>query len=300
MSSLTEMWEVQEDFYKKVRCDKRKMTDHEFAHSLVLHLHSEGSELLDAVGGPWKTHSSNYEETKKSQVLSEVVDIIKIAMEVSMIYGSTPAEFYDMFMLKSEIVNERRKGEKFLREGPTNPVVFDFDGVLAAYPKPFLEFLAAELGRPMSCNGPDDIWMSLGIPLWQYEELKKKYWESEWPARAAEVYPAVSLIKELSDGGIPVVVVTSRDRNYLESAEHSTYQWLFDHFINVDGVYFTSDKARFIKKHFPDAIVAIDDNEVEAARIKKAGINSVLVNSTYAPDYDAFVFIAEFIKSKLD
>jgi hypothetical protein len=257
-------------------------------------LHSEVSELLDAVGGPWKTHVSNYDATRKSQVLSEAVDIVKLAMEVAMVYDVGEQEFFKKFLLKSKIVDYRRKSEQFLMKKVTNPVVFDFDGVLADYPGPFLDFLEPWTGA-IKVDSPDNLWSSTGLDVPLYESLKREYWETSGPLKAPEIACTVRLIRLLKSDNIPVVIVTSRDRNYLENAEHSTYQWLERHDIEVDGVYFTSDKPRFIKKNFSDATIVVDDDEATVSKLEGAGIISKLVNSTNVEDLPAFEEIEAII-----
>jgi hypothetical protein len=191
-----------------------------------------------------------------------------------MIYGADASQFMNMFMHKSDIVEFRRKSERFLKTKVQDPVVFDFDGVISQYPEPFIRYMEGQLLTKVETDRVDDIWIDAGISITEYEKLKKSYWETWGPSEAKPVKGTLEFIKSLYDDGIPVVIVTSRDRNYLEVAEHVTYQWLIDHEVKVDGVYFTSDKPRFIKSHFADTPLALDDDIKEIEKLTQAGINA--------------------------
>jgi len=295
-NKLDRLWSIQQTFYKKVRQEKDDMTDEEFAQALVLHLHVEVSELLDAIGGPWKTHVASCVGPRKSQVLSEVVDIVKLSTEVAMVYGVTSAEFEKAFVDKSRVVDQRRRSEEFLAAKIDYPVVLDFDGVLSAYPQPFVDFLEEESGTPIVVDHPDDVWLKANLGIDRYESLKQKYWETNRPLRALEVTCAVLLVQELYDNHVPVVIVTSRDRNYLEATEHATYHWLRQHNVDVDGIYFTNNKAKFIKKNFGHAIVVVDDDADEISRMTEAGLNAVKVDSTKGEDLETFKHIRQMIE----
>lgn len=295
-NKLNRLWAIQQTFYKKVRQEKDDMTDEEFAQALVLHLHVEVSELLDAIGGPWKTHVSSCAGPRQSQVLSEVVDIVKLSTEVAMVYGVSSAEFEKAFVDKSRVVDQRRRSEDFLKAKIDYPVVLDFDGVLSEYPKPFVDFLVEESGMPIVVDHPDDVWLKANLGIDQYESLKQKYWETNRPLGALAVACAVAMVQELYDDHIPVVIVTSRDRNYLEATEHATYKWLRQHEVDVDGVYFTSNKAKFIKNHFEHAIVVVDDDADEISRMTAAGLNAVKVDSTEKEDLETFKLIRKGIE----
>jgi len=295
-NQVEHLWSIQEAFYNKVRREKDDMTDEEFAQALVLHLHVEVSELLEAIGGPWKTHVASSSGTKQSQVLSEVVDIVKLSTEIAMVYGVTADEFGSAFVDKSKVVDQRRRSEAFLAAKIDYPVVLDFDGVLSAYPKPFVDFLVEETGMPIVVDQPDDVWLKANLGIDKYDRLKQQYWETGRPLKAPAVSCAVAMVQELYDDHIPVVIVTSRDRNYLETTEHSTYQWLRDHGVDVDGIYFTSNKAKFIKKHFENSIVVVDDDADEISRMKLAGLRAVKVNSEKSEDLESFKLVRKIIE----
>jgi len=131
---IQKLWDIQSKFFDQVKGMNENMTNEEFCHSLCLHLHAEVSELLEAIGGPWKTHLRKSTEMRKSQVLSEVVDITKLAWEIAIAFGIDSYEFEEKFRLKSRVVKNRLSSEQFLMENQSPVVVMDFDGVMKEVP----------------------------------------------------------------------------------------------------------------------------------------------------------------------
>jgi phosphoglycolate phosphatase-like HAD superfamily hydrolase len=294
-SQLTSMWEIQRSFYEIIREEKSHMSDQEFCHAVILHLHNEVSELLDAVGGPWKLHVNESSAIRKSQVLAEAVDITKLTWEVAIAAGVTADEFYDAFMQKSAIVEERRRCESFLKtpEQQKATVVFDMDGVLVYYPEYFLEFVdKAMLSTPWwpgvkkveELKSPDDLWTQLGMSLEKYQELKTAFVEDGGLLQLPPVMEALELVDDLRTAGYAVVIVTSRDKSSLEKMELDSYKWLQKYDVRVNGIYFTLDKARFIKKNFNNVTMVVDDHALEVERMKEAGIPAVCLDRPYNRD----------------
>ena len=323
---LEGMWDAQKKFYEKIRAEKAEMSDQQFCHSLVLHLHKEVSELLDAVGGQWKTHVNEETSIRKSQILMETVDITKLAWEAAIVAGVTPDEFFDAFMMKSTIVEWRRSNERLLNilkltidSAQKKTIVFDFDGVLVYYPEGFLNYVAATLSREeiphtMSLRhsappkqyvtvdqlrSPDDLWTQLNISLEKYQQLKRDFIEAGGLRALEPIKEAFGLIKWMKERGYIVVIVTSRDKSSLEKMELDSYLWLQDHKVDhlIDGIYFTQDKARFIKEHFESVELVIEDNAIEVSRLQEAGLPSVCLmrpyNKSIGVDFDGIYDIIE-------
>ena len=296
---LGKLWKIQEDFYQKIRKEKMEMTDQEFAYSLILHLYHEVTELLDGVGGAWKTHIDDGVALKKSQVLGEVVDITKLAWETAQVFGITEEEFYQAFIDKSQVVENRRKANEFLNsdQGPT--IVFDVDGVLTQYPESFFAFVNDVTGSKYSVNdikSPDNIWVEMGIPVAEYQKLKSAFWEQNGGEMMPPVAWPADTILYARDLGFKVIAVTSRDKKSLEKMELATYRWLDLWSIDLDGVFFDQDKARFIRRHIKSPCLFIDDNFVEVGRAREAGIESILVRRPYNPDGSTYPETKDIIR----
>jgi hypothetical protein len=291
---LDKMWEAQASFYKKIRAEKSMMSDQEFCHSLVLHLHKEVSELLDAIGGQWKTHVEDKTTTRKSQILMETVDVTKLAWEAAIAAGVTHQEFFDAFMMKSVIVEWRRANQalfNLLKYG--NTVVFDFDGVIAHYPEGFLEYVAQKEQIYTTVSGlrsPDDLWTQIGMPLETYTRVKREFVEGGGLRRLTPIYDSIKFMEWLKKRGYLVVIVTSRDKSSLEKMELDSYLWLQDHGVDkiINGIYFTLDKSRFIKEHILKVVVVIEDNAAEVGRLREAGIPAVCLHRPYNPNGERF------------
>jgi hypothetical protein len=101
---LAEMLEEQK------RCDaliKRKspMSKDERVNKLILHIHSELSELLRETN--WKMNIRKKKLPRATSILEEIIDVLKLAMAISLEYDYTPREIVDMFWGKSEQVWDR-------------------------------------------------------------------------------------------------------------------------------------------------------------------------------------------------
>ena len=289
---LSQLWNIQFDFFSKVRKEKSSMDDQEFARSLILHLYHEVTELMDGIGGSWKTHIRDGQPLKKTQVLGEVVDITKLAWEVAQVFGVTEEEFYQAFIDKSQVVEHRRKSMEFLtmKEQPKT-IIFDIDGVLSMYPEAFIDFVNDVTGSHhhiSALKSPDDLWMALGMSMEDYQKLKREFWEHDGGETMEPVPCAIETVKRIKSMGFAVVAVTSRNKKDLEKTELATYRWLRQYHLDFDGVYFEQDKARFIKHHIQRPVLVIEDNQVEVSRLHEAGIPSIIV---YRPYTDGGVLV---------
>ena len=290
--SLDELWQVQRDFFDVVRAEKSDLTDQQFCYSLVLHLHHEVTELLDAIGGPWKTHIDDSNILRRPQVLGEVVDITKLAWEVAQVFEVTPDEFRTAFLEKSQVIEERRKSDRFLKskEQP-EMIVFDLDGVLSFYPEWFFRFINWAEGtrfKVEDLKSPDDLWTQIGITIEKYQSLKKKFWESGDASTMPTNADAVDFYMFCKRKGLATVLVTSRDRKGLEKMELDSYKWLKSAGFQFDGVFFDLDKARFIKRHFEHVVMVVEDNAFEVARMKEAGLPAHCLKRPYNKEGETF------------
>jgi hypothetical protein len=69
---------------------------------LVLHVHSEASELLRELN--WKTHRKEGKIVKATSILEEGIDIIKLVFGILNMFLYTEREIYEMFYEKTRIV----------------------------------------------------------------------------------------------------------------------------------------------------------------------------------------------------
>ena len=97
---FAEMFEEQKryDFLLK---SKLQIAKDERVHRLILHLHSELSELLREIN--WKMNLRSKKTPQATSILEEIVDVTKLTMAISLEYNYTPREIYEKFWTKSEI-----------------------------------------------------------------------------------------------------------------------------------------------------------------------------------------------------
>jgi len=74
----------------------------------ILSVHKELSEVLDTF--TWKSHVKyDKKGVNKDELLEEVIDSFKFLLNIPIIWGIDSEKFYEMFLKKSEIVEERFK-----------------------------------------------------------------------------------------------------------------------------------------------------------------------------------------------
>ena len=107
--------------------------------------HREISEALDTV--PWKIHRKEHKPEVRSNTLEELTDVFKYLMTLFQLHGFTPEEIETAYYRKSAVVEQRHLQEmvRNLQEESRIAAV-DIDGVLADYPRSFVEYVNHELG----------------------------------------------------------------------------------------------------------------------------------------------------------
>ena len=282
------MWEDQLRFNRNffdpatVQDDKDR-----FAHLnnfYTLAAHKELSEALDTVH--WKIHRREYKKPVKSNTLEEFIDVFKYWMTLVQLHGFTPEEIEAEYYRKSAVVEQRHLQEICRNlQDEKNVVAVDIDGVLADYPRSFLEFINQELGTAYTIDQVTsyDIYSCLGIPPEVGLSIKNKYRETG-QKRFIPVLPgAREFLQRLKAAGYTIVLITARPYEQYSRIYADTLEWLARNDLPYDYLVFHEKKEEYlIDMVGKDAIrFFVDDVAGNANSVSKLGIPCYLITRPY-------------------
>ena len=118
-NKLNIIWKIQKSFHEKIKKNYGDLTDEDVGAKYVLHMHSEVNEILEAIGGAWKTYKVEH-PVNKQEVLKECVDLIKLTIGCMCNFDITVDEFFDAFVEKSRIMEERLRKENDKKKSNKN------------------------------------------------------------------------------------------------------------------------------------------------------------------------------------
>jgi dimeric dUTPase (all-alpha-NTP-PPase superfamily) len=110
-NKLEKIFEKQKEFqYNFYNPDN--MTEEDkiyFTKEYILCIHRELGEVLNLI--PWKIHRRNKEEYNIDYLQEELIDCFKFLLNLCIIWNIKPDEFFNKFIEKSKIVENRYKTE---------------------------------------------------------------------------------------------------------------------------------------------------------------------------------------------
>lgn len=285
------IWDNQREFNDKlvgldtVRNDKEKFQKwNNFYH---LALMREVGEVLDTVN--WKIHRNEKKDLIRSNTLEELVDCLKYWMSLAQLHGFTYEEVYEEYFRKSAVVEQRHKQElQDVIDSGDKIVGVDIDGVLADYPRSFVEFINKELGTDFD---PDkitnyNIYEELGLSTELGMELKDKYRQSGQKRFIPVIDGAKEMLHGLRDLGYKIVLLTARPYKKYNRIFPDTMEWLEKNGLVYDAIIFDENKEERLLKEFGANRVDffIDDVAGNANSISNLGVKCFLVDRPYNQD----------------
>ena len=280
---MDELWNIQKKFLDKI-IESRDEDREETAARYVLHIFEEIAELLDALGGAWKTNVRTPEDVRRSQILIESVDVIKLAMSIPMLYGYKFEDFKKTFIQKSKLINLKYEEENRLKEMYDEPkVVLDLDGVLMKYPELWLDFLNKHLKknfRVEDLTSPYLLWQQLEIPPETYEYLKRMYRDSGEVLKGEPIEGSQQFVFKLHQK-YKVVILTRRPVDQYERLAHDTIEWLDKHNYHYDAILFSQEKPYTLKTKLGNVVFCLEDDPREAENFERIGYKSLLLKRPY-------------------
>lgn len=291
--SLKQIWDDQLQFNKLILpCDPSEMSEEIRQHWINMYtlcLHREVDEALDET--PFKPHRSG-KPIIKSNVLEELIDIMKYWMCLSQVHGFNVEDVIDEYHRKSNVVKQRFFQEKIMKfDGKI--VGIDIDGVLADYPRSFVEFINAKLNTYFDYREVKDYNIShaLGLPPEECIRLKHLYRETGQKRFIPVIDGAKQFLDELKAMGLTIVLLTSRPYKEYKRIYGDTQYWLNENKLHYDAIMWDENKGeRLIKEFGSDKIeFFVDDSAGFAKSISDVNIPCFLVTRPYNVGFEVSI-----------
>jgi hypothetical protein len=270
-----EMWELQLEFNDKFFLKKLGKRTYEltmeerieWTKNQLLSIVKESMEVLDEVPN-WKTHRNEDSKFVLSNLLEEIVDVNKFSIGLAQIWGMTAEEYFDQYLRKSYVVDQRWQQEQELNLiDPSAKIVgIDVDGVLGEYHDYFVQF-AKTRGHAF-----DDFWeLKKALPTIVYEQLKSEYRQSGWKADMPVRKGAVELTHKLKEMGYQIVILTARPYKEYSRIYPDTLSFLNKNDIKFDAIIWDEQKHIKIINKFPNMEFMIEDTPSIARDVAREG-----------------------------
>lgn len=220
----------------------------------------------------------------RSNLTEELVDVFKYFMCLCQVHGVTAEELTNEYHRKSNVVTQRYYQERVLKyDGKI--VGVDIDGVLADYPRSFVEFVNEQLGTAYDYRDIKDynIADALGLDTAEATRLKHLYRDSGQKRFIPVIEGARQFLDELKYMGYTVVLLTSRPIDKYKRIFADTQYWLAENRMHYDAILFDEAKGERLVKEFGKDKVEffIDDVAGFANGISDAGFRCYLIDKAY-------------------
>lgn len=229
---------------------------------LCHHLSSEVDEVLQCAD--WKIHRRGSKASTRS-IATECVDVFKFLMNIMLIHGISPSQFFDAFQEKSKVVRARVMWEKARDSECKVFFVCDLDGILCDRDTALLASITAETGAMFSTVRS----VKEALTRAEYEVAKRRFYESGGFLDAEPIRENIAVLRGCN---APILIVTSRDVKRYPNIEAETHEWLRLHKVPHAAVAFGLEKDREVM-WIDRRSVAIDDEAqhwVEFSRVCQA------------------------------
>lgn len=253
----------------------------DYTQKMVLSLHREVDELLDEI--PWKHHRL-YDGANiiRTNVLEELIDVIKFALSTARAYNFTVEEVLDAFELKSDVVEDRWRQEHtpLNIDSDQKLVLVDLDGVLNEYPDPFLNFVFQQTG--VRYEDMEDL--EAADPALK-RQMKHEYRESGIKRDLEPIPSSIVACQMLDAAGYGVVIMSQRPYQTYARIYSDTVFWLKKHHVPYKRLLFVPDKGhRLLFAPFKDRIeFAVDDDPGVVKALRELGIKTYWLSWTEVP-----------------
>lgn len=249
-------------------------------------LNKELMELLEET--EFKPHRKIEGKIVRSNLTEELIDVFKYWMCLCQVQGVNAQEIVDEYHRKSNVVKQRYFQEKVLKYD--NKIVgVDIDGVLADYPRSFVEFANKQLGLSLDCCNIVDYDVSrqyaekTGVSINEVIKIKHTYRDSGQKRFISVIEGARQFLEELKYMGYTVVLLTSRPVKEYKRMFADTQYWLAENKLHYDAILFDEAKGERLFKEFGKDKVKffVDDVAGFANGVSNSGIKCYLLNKTY-------------------
>lgn len=247
------------------------------AKDLALGLYEEAGELArDATH--FKAHILKHRPVERVNVADEAADVFKYAIALVQLYGVTAEEMFQAFMRKSDVVEDKARGQRMELEVSTRVIVSDLDNVIVDLRPWQKQLKEAQGGAPMN-----DRTVQL------LESLKADMYRGGGFRDLPAIEGAVEGTRAIVDMGYRLILVTARPQWQYKRLYADTLYWLQKQGVAYDNILFEKDKAEAIYEHIFPARPRyfIEDRDKHALEVSGIGVPVLLL------DYDHNAHINE-------
>lgn len=271
-----EMWAIQlgfnnKFFNKKLGKNTNELTMDErifWTKNHLLSIVKEAMEVLDEIPN-WKEHRNEDTEFIPSNLFEEIIDVNKFALGLAQLWGMDSDQFYEEFLRKSQVVDQRWAQEQELNTIDKNQKIvgIDIDGVLGMYHEWFTEYAKRVFGVPVDTFEE----LKEKLSATEYAKIKDAYRQSGWKANMPVKPGAVELTHKLKEAGYQIIILTARPYKKYTRIYPDTLEFLKKNDIKFDAIIWDEQKHFKIIKQFPSMEFMIEDTPSIALEVAKAG-----------------------------
>lgn len=284
---LRAMWSSQDQFNALVHGKPvSELTDEEkqaWSAKYGMLMLREVSDFLGELNT--KPHRKEVKTIINSNVREEWIDIFKYWLCMGRLWGFTPEEFIAEFFRKSEVVSQRYYQENQLKYPDGMVVGIDIDGVLADYPRSFVDFINKQLGtdHPTENITSYNIAESFGLTMEQVIELKHQYRETGEKRFIPVIDGAKEMLQSFADAGFVIVLLTARPYKQYKRMFADTQEWLHRNGLIYHSIIWDEDKSVRLLNEFGREKVQffVEDVTYNANRIADLGPTCFLIDKPY-------------------
>lgn len=272
------LWDIQlafndKFFQKKLGKKTNELTLEEkvsWTKNHLLSIVKETMEVLDEIPN-WKEHRNESSEFILSNLLEEIIDVNKFAVGLAQLWGMDAQGFYNEYMRKSIVVDQRWSQEQELNliNKDAKIVGIDIDGVLGEYEEWFLNFARIEYGMKYWYDSIKEMKDEIGSNA--YEAVKHAYRQSGVKAHMPVRKGAIELTHKLKEAGYQIVILTARPYKTYSRIYSDTLTFLKDNDIKFDAIIWDEVKHLKIIKEFPKLKFMIEDTPKIANEVASEG-----------------------------
>ena len=283
-AELDKIWKRQKEFHELLHGKVENIdVKQQLTKELILHLISECDEVLNSIN--WKMHRKSNKIVNKDNLKEELIDVFKYWLNISLIWDLSPEDFVNEFYRKSEVVEQRYHQEKQLDLVNDEKIIgVDIDGVLADYPKGFLNFIEKETGIKLNIVLKkyflfDEVGKIIGTE--KVKELKHKFRSSGEKRNLEVINNAKEGLNYLKQQGYTIVLLSARPVKQYNRIFPDTIEWLQKNNLVYDAILWDEKKEERILKEFPKMNFMIEDVLENANKVAEENYKVFLINTSY-------------------
>lgn len=282
------VWDDQAEFNDSLRAVPVARPDRiALTKEFALHMVSEIGELLDA-SGTWAIHRRRVDpEMNEENFRRQLIDIFKYWMSICQTWGFSPSDMEGTYWRKSATVRQRH-AEEFIFQISKPIAILDLDNVLADYTAGFHTWLSQfrtwderqgiydpqrypltgeEVYARSAAVAARRGWYSaqtMDLDLASWNHLQRRFRGMRGFAHLPLMDHAVELVRQLRDvAGYDVIGLTSRPIDEYPNIYDDTLEWLMQHGIRLDCVWWGANKAEKLAAmlpHLANVALVVDDD----------------------------------------